>query len=147
MSKTNKRSASAAGFGDFDRERGAVRQCLKHVNTTLKRPSAPDAFKPPAKRQQRRRVLAHIKPLCREGFWAVAQQEDWDALEAAANVRTVTLHTTASSEPILISANDVLYRTSELHAPSSFRRAWGYFVDDLGMPIATIEGFSVAFNR
>jgi hypothetical protein len=148
---TYKRSASFAGFDDEEREHGARRRCVRHVNTTLKRgrSSNEDELNAhPAKRRQTRRVLFHIRRAGRQGIWAVAEQDEWDALEAAANaVPLVTLSTTETAEPILVTAADLNYSPSEENTPTSFRKAWTFITSNLGIEPARMNWFSVSFRR
>jgi hypothetical protein len=121
INNLNKRTASAAAFPELER---------------------------PAKRRHMQRVLAYIRSGSRQGFWVEAQQCEWDALEAAVKAApSVSLCTTATEEPIVITVADLPYRVSEENMPSNFRRARAFFVDQMNIRPASIRWFSVAFRH
>ncbi len=158
-SKNNKRSASFAGFDDEDdRERGAQRQCLKHVHASCKRKRGADCDENSTDeedtqrskvRQRKMRVLANIRCPARpnNGLWLLMEQGEWDALMAVFKITTlVKLHTTALPEPFFASKADFRYRPSEETSPVCFSNALRFVEKRPSLAPARITGFSVALS-
>jgi hypothetical protein len=158
----NKRSASLAELDDDDRERGAQRQCLKHVHSTGKRKRGAecdenstdedveeDGGERYKARQRKTRVITNVRCPARpnNGLWLLMEQAEWDALMAVFEVASlVKLHTTALPEAFFASKADFRYRPSEETSPVCFSNALRFVEKRPNLAPARIRGFSVALS-
>lgn len=156
---SNKRSASFAGFDDEDRERGAQRQCLKHVHATGKRKRGDadcdenstdeDVDERYKARQRKTRVLTNVRCPARpnNGLWLLMEQAEWDALMAVFEVASlVKLHTTALPEPFFVCKADFRYNPDEETKAVYFSNALRFVEKRPNLAPARITGFSVALH-
>ena len=165
MASNNKRSASCAGLdGEDERERGAQRQCLKHVHSTGKRKRGGadcdenstdedveefDGAERYKARQRKTRVITNVRCPARPngGLWLLMEQGEWDALVAVFEIAAlIKLHTTALPEAFLVSKADFRYSPDEETSPVYFSNALRFVEKRPNLAPARITGFSVALT-